>query len=81
MSNRLLLVVATTRSSVAVGSPLALAAGMPVVVGIVVGKEVRIVVVDGESQWVVIGMAGLGILFVVVGKEVVEGVVVRIATL
>jgi len=79
-SNRLLL-VATTRSSVAVGSPLALAAGMPVVVGIVVGKEVRIVVVDGESQWVVIGMAGLGILFVVVGKEVVEGVVVRIATL
>ena len=81
VSNRLLLVVATTRSSVAVGSPLALAAGMPVVVGIVVGKEVRIVVVDGESQWVVIGMAGLGILFVVVGKEVVEGVVVRIATL
>jgi len=80
-SNRLLLLVATTRSSVAVGSPLALAAGMPVVVGIVVGKEVRIVVVDGESQWVVIGMAGLGILFVVVGKEVVEGVVVRIATL
>jgi len=82
-SNRLLLLVATTRSSVAVGSPLALAAGMPVVAGIVVGKEVRIVVVDGESQWVVIGTAevGLGSLFVVVGKEVVEGVVVRIATL
>ena len=82
-SSRLLPVATTTRSSVAVGSPLALAAGMPVVAGIVVGKEARIAAVVGRSRWVVVGMAevGLGILVVVIGKEVVEGVVVRIGRL
>ena len=56
---------------------------MPVVAGIVVGKEARIAAVVGKSQWVVVGTAevGLGILVVVVGREVVEGVVVRIGRL
>ena len=71
------------KSSVALGNPLVRVAGMPVVVGIVVGEEVRIAVVVGGSRWVVVGTAevGLGILFAVVGQVVVEGVVVRIERL